>query len=69
MDFKLSEEQRLLVDTIRSFIRRELQPLEQKVEDGAKPGDAVDQRQAAAVLRNAFARVRESMATATKSTP
>ena len=33
------------------------------------PGDAVDQRQAAAVLRNAFARVRESMATRHKIHP
>lgn len=41
MDFKLSEEQRLLVSTIRSFIRRELQPLEQKVEENGRLDDAV----------------------------
>lgn len=33
MDFQLSEEQALLVDTVRRFIARELSPLEQAIED------------------------------------
>ena len=32
MDFNLTEEQRLLVETIREFVRRELKPLEEGVE-------------------------------------
>jgi acyl-CoA dehydrogenase len=32
MDFSLSDEQRLLVDTVRRFIREELAPLEDEVE-------------------------------------
>jgi acyl-CoA dehydrogenase len=35
MDFSLSEEQRLLIDTIRRFIREELSPLEDDVEANA----------------------------------
>ena len=38
MDFKLSEEQRLLVSTIRTFIRRELKPLEQDIEETGRLG-------------------------------
>ena len=41
MDFKLSEEQRLLVSTIRTFIRRELKPLEQDIEETGRLGDTV----------------------------
>ena len=33
MDFQLSDEQRLLVETVRRFVREELQPLERQVED------------------------------------
>src|ERR1043165_6503695 len=33
MDFALSEQQRLLVETVRSFVRAELIPLEQEVAD------------------------------------
>ena len=33
MDFQITHEQRLLVDTVRDFIKRELAPLEQQVED------------------------------------
>jgi acyl-CoA dehydrogenase len=33
MDFKLSHEQRMLIDTVQSFIRTELQPLEDEVEE------------------------------------
>ena len=33
MDFQLSDEQRLLIDTVRRFIERELEPLEQGIED------------------------------------
>ena len=33
MDFQLSDEQRLLIDTVRRFIERELKPLEQGIED------------------------------------
>ena len=32
MDFSLSNEQRLLIDTVRRFIREELAPLEDEVE-------------------------------------
>ena len=32
MDFSLSDEQRLLIDTVRRFIREELAPLEDEVE-------------------------------------
>ena len=41
MDLTLSEEQRLLVGTIRNFISRELKPLEQEVEDAGKLADTV----------------------------
>ncbi len=41
MDFKLSEEQRLLVSTIRTFIRRELKPLEQDIEETGRLDDTV----------------------------
>ena len=41
MDFKLSEEQRLLVSTIRTFIRRELKPLEQYIDETGRLGDTV----------------------------
>ncbi len=33
MEFSLSTEQRLLIDTVRRFIQEELQPIEQQVED------------------------------------
>ncbi len=33
MDFSLNDEQRMLIDTVRRFIREELQPLEQRIED------------------------------------
>jgi acyl-CoA dehydrogenase len=33
MDFSLSQEQKLLIDTVRRFVRDELAPLEQQVED------------------------------------
>jgi acyl-CoA dehydrogenase len=33
MDFALNEEQKLMIDTVRRFIKTELQPLEQQVED------------------------------------
>ena len=41
MDLALSEEQRLLVSTIRSFIRRELKPLEQDIEETGMLADTV----------------------------
>ena len=41
MDLTLSEEQRLLVSTIRSFIRRELKPLEQDIEETGMLADTV----------------------------
>jgi len=41
MDLTLSEEQRLLVSTIRTFIRRELKPLEQDIEETGRLGDTV----------------------------
>ncbi len=41
MDFGLSDEQKMLLDTVRRFIQQELQPLEQGIEDsGALPRDA-----------------------------
>ncbi len=40
MDFALSHEQKMLVDTVRWFIADELAPLEQKVEDEGKLDDA-----------------------------
>lgn len=33
MEFSLSTEQRLLIDTVRRFIQEELQPIEQQIED------------------------------------
>lgn len=40
MDFGLSDEQKMLLDTVRRFIQQELQPLEQGIEDsGALPRD------------------------------
>ena len=39
MDFALSHEQKMLVDTVRGFIADELAPLEQKVEDEGKLDD------------------------------
>jgi acyl-CoA dehydrogenase len=41
MEFSLGEEQRLLVSTIREFVRRELKPLEQQVEDNGFLADDV----------------------------
>jgi acyl-CoA dehydrogenase len=41
MDFALSHEQKMLVDTVRGFIADELAPLEQKVEDEGKLDDAI----------------------------
>ena len=41
MDLTLSEEQRLLVSTIRTFIRRELKPLEQDIEETGMLADTV----------------------------
>ena len=41
MDLTLSEEQRLLVSTIRTFIRRELKPLEQDIEETSMLADTV----------------------------
>lgn len=40
MDFALSHEQKMLVDTVRGFIADELAPLEQKVEDEGMLDDA-----------------------------
>ncbi|WP_128001654.1 acyl-CoA dehydrogenase family protein [Piscinibacter defluvii] len=41
MDFSLDDEQRMLIDTLRRFIRTELQPLEERVErDGALDRDS-----------------------------
>ncbi|NVK06255.1 MAG: acyl-CoA dehydrogenase family protein [Marivivens sp.] len=40
MDFALSHEQKMLVDTVRGFIADELAPLEQKVDDEGKLDDA-----------------------------
>jgi acyl-CoA dehydrogenase len=41
MDFGLSDEQKMLLDTVRRFIQQELQPLEQGIEDsGALPREA-----------------------------
>ncbi len=41
MDLTLSEEQRLLVSTIRTFICRELKPLEQDIEETGRLADTV----------------------------
>jgi len=41
MDLKLNQEQRLLVNTIRSFIRSELKPLEQDIEETGSLSDAL----------------------------
>ena len=41
MDLKLNQEQRLLVNTIRSFIRLELKPLEQDIEETGSLSDAL----------------------------
>ena len=41
MDFILTEEQRLLVETIREFVRRELKPLEEGVETSGYLADEV----------------------------
>ena len=41
MDFTLTEEQRLLVETIREFVRRELKPLEEGVETNGYLADDV----------------------------
>ena len=41
MDLKLSQEQRLLANTIRSFIRHELKPLEQDIEETGRLSDAL----------------------------
>ena len=41
MDLKLNQEQRLLANTIRSFIRRELRPLEQDIEETGRLSDAL----------------------------
>jgi acyl-CoA dehydrogenase len=41
MDLKLNQEQRLLVNTIRSFIRSELYPLEQDIEETGSLSDAL----------------------------
>ena len=41
MDFTLSEEQRLLVETIREFVQRELKPLEEGVETNGYLADEV----------------------------
>lgn len=40
MDFEITSEQRMLVDTVRGFIKDELAPLEQKVEDEGTLDDA-----------------------------
>ncbi|WP_238364003.1 acyl-CoA dehydrogenase family protein [Mesobacterium pallidum] len=40
MDFEISHEQRMLVDTVRGFIKDELAPLEQQVEDSGVLDDA-----------------------------
>ena len=44
MDFSLSEEQRLLVATIRGFIDDELRPLETEIEETGQLADAVTDR-------------------------
>ena len=36
MDFSLTDEQRLLIETARRFVRSELIPLEQEVADSGK---------------------------------
>ena len=41
MDLELNQEQRLLAITIRSFIRRELKPLEQDIEETGRLSDAL----------------------------
>ena len=41
MDLKLNQEQRLLANTIRSFVRRELRPLEQDIEETGRLSDAL----------------------------
>ena len=52
MDLKLTQEQRLLVNTIRSFIRSELKPLEQDIEETGSLSDtlAVDIRKKSQAL-------------------
>ena len=44
MDFSLSDAQRLLVETARRFVARELLPLEQQVEDAGALGDEAARR-------------------------
>ena len=41
MDMGLGEEQRLLIDTIRSFVRKELQPLERSIEETGRLDDSI----------------------------
>ena len=41
MDFGLSEEQQMVVDTVRSFVERELYPLEAEVERTGEVPDEV----------------------------
>ena len=41
MDLELNQEQRILANTIRSFIRRELKPLEQDIEETGRLSDAL----------------------------
>ena len=41
MDFALNDEQRMMIDTVRRFIRLELEPLEQSVEDSGVLDPAV----------------------------
>ena len=41
MDFGLTEEQRLLVSTIRAFVRDELKPLEEQVERDGRLDDTI----------------------------
>jgi acyl-CoA dehydrogenase len=41
MDFSLSDEQRLLIETVRRFVREELQPLEDSVEAAGALSEAV----------------------------
>lgn len=49
MHFALSDAQKMMVETVRRFVREELQPLEQQVEDeGALPADIARELQARA---------------------
>ena len=55
MDFSLTHEQRMLVDTVREFIRNELAPLEDTIEEtGVLPPETARKLLVRAFLGDAF---------------